>query len=129
ERRREQGLSILLCTHYLDEAEILADQVIVLNHGQVLANGTTDSIKARMPSAQILAESGLDEARIRSLPGVQRVEKRDRRWAVLTADAPGTLRAWLQTDGALRDLDVRGADLETAFLNLTADIKPQEAAA
>jgi len=129
ERRREQGLSILMCTHYLDEAEVLADRVVVLSQGRVLANGSVDSIKARMPSAQIQAESGLDEARLSSLPSVQRLERKDRRWAVLSSDAPATLRAWLDADPGLRDLDVRGADLETAFLNLTAESNPQEVAA
>ena len=129
ERRRDQGLSILLCTHYMDEAENLADRVIVLNHGQVLANGSIDSIKARMPSAQILAKSSLDKSQLRQLPSVQRVDQGDRRWTVLTSDAPATLRAWLQSDDALHDLDVRSADLETAFINLTADNSSQERAA
>ncbi|AKS41320.1 ABC transporter ATP-binding protein [Wenzhouxiangella marina] len=119
ERRRAEGLSILLCTHYLDEAEILADQVVVLNKGRILAKGSVDDIKARMPNAQIQAASSLPEARIAALPGVQRVESTDRRWNVLSADASATLRAWLSADPGLHDLDVRSADLETAFINLT----------
>ncbi len=126
ERRREQGLSILLCTHYLDEAEVLADRVIVLNQGQVLANGSVNSIKARMPSAQIQAESALDKTQLAGLPSVQRLDCRERRWVVLSSNAPATLRAWLEADPHLRDLEVRNADLETAFLNLTAESDLQE---
>lgn len=118
-QRRSQGVSVLLCTHYLDEAERLADQIIVLHRGRVLAEGTADSIKARVPNAQILARSRLGADALAALPAVRNVESRDSRLSVLTADAPATLRAWLAADHELADLEVKGADLETAFLNLT----------
>jgi len=125
ERRRADGVTVLLCTHYLDEAEHLADQVVVLNHGEVLATDTADAIKARVPNAQILARSTLDDNALNDLPAVQSVDHREDRVAVLSADAPSTLRAWLSADQQLSDLDVRGADLETAFLSLTNESQPE----
>lgn len=125
-QRRSEGVSVLLCTHYLDEAEKLADKVVVLNHGRVLAEGSSDSIKARVPTTQILARSRLDQASLLGLPAVQSVAQRDQRVLVLTSNAAATLRAWLDADAELDELEVKGADLESAFLNLTQDANATE---
>jgi len=125
-QRRAQGVSVLLCTHYMDEAEKLADQIIVLNRGRVLAEGSPDSIKSRVPNAQIFARSRLTLDELRRLPAVQSVESREQRLSVLSSDAPATLKAWLAADQELDDLEVKGADLETAFLNLTRKAPSKE---
>ncbi len=125
-QRRARGVSVLLCTHYLDEAERLADQIIVLNRGRVLAEGSPDAIKSRLPSAQILARTRLSVDELLKLPAVQNAEAGEQRQSVLSADAPTTLRAWLAADDDLDDLEVKGADLETAFLNLTSQVQTKE---
>jgi len=121
ERRRQQGTTILLCTHYLDEAERLADQVVVLNHGEVLTTGTPDDIRRRVPNSVIRARTSLTAEQVSLFEQVLTVTDQDGRLEVLTAVAPATLREWLQADSGLEDLEVSTADLETAFLSLTSN--------
>jgi len=121
ERRRQQGTTILLCTHYLDEAERLADQVVVLDHGEVLTTGTPDDIRRRVPNSVIRARTSLTAEQVSLFEQVLTVTDQDGRLEVLTAVAPATLREWLQADSGLEDLEVSTADLETAFLSLTSN--------
>ena len=124
--RRSQGVSVLLCTHYMDEAETLADRIIVLNRGRVLAEGSADEIKSRVPRAQILARSELTVDELLDLPAVQSAQPHEQRFSVLSSDAPATLRAWLAADQELSRLEVKGADLEAAFLQLTDNAKSKD---
>ena len=79
EQRRADGASILLCTHYLDEAARLADQVVVLHRGRKLKEGTPDSIRSLVPSSLIRARSSLSADTIRSFDAVGRAERIDDR--------------------------------------------------
>ncbi|NKI36121.1 ABC transporter ATP-binding protein [Wenzhouxiangella sp. XN79A] len=117
--RRDAGASILLCTHYMDEAQRLADHVVVMNHGQVMHQGTPDEIRRRVPQDRIRVRSSLDEAAVRALPAVQHAERIEGGWALLSSNGADSVRALLVADPDASRLEVIGADLETAFLSLT----------
>lgn len=114
------GRTILFATHYLEEADENADRVIVLARGQVVADGTAADVKKRAGGRTVrftLGEqsaSGLDR-----LAGVTEVEIHGAAALLRTADADATARALFQTELVVRDLEVKGADLEDAFLDLT----------
>lgn len=118
EQRRANGASILLCTHYLDEAARLADQVVVLHRGRVLTQGSSDSIRSHVPSSLIRARSSVSVDAIRLLEAVSRAERVDDRYEVMSNDPTATLKDWLAVDPDLEGLEVTGADLETAFMAL-----------
>ncbi len=119
EARRRAGASILLCTHFMEEAERLADQVLVLDRGRVLASGSPDEIRQRVPQDTVRARTSLGAGALARLPGVLRCRCEDRRAELLTARGVDTVRALLAADPGVDRLEVRGADLETAFLALT----------
>ncbi len=119
ETRRGAGASILLCTHYMDEAQRLADHVVVMDRGRILHQGTPDEIRRQVPQDRIRVRTRLDRSALERLPGVQQVERVDAGWSLLSSRGVDTVRALLDADDRVDDLEVAGADLETAFLALT----------
>lgn len=119
EARRAARTSILLCTHYLDEAQRLADRVVVLHRGRVLADGTPDAIRRQVARDRIRVETALTEVDLKTLPAAEQVDPIDRGWELMSSDATATVRELLQRDHAATRLEVAPADLETAFLHLT----------
>ena len=129
EARRAAGVSILLCTHFMDEAQKLADQVVVLDHGRILEQGTPDAIRRRVPSDRILIRTSLPAAKLETLPAVQSVRVGEDRTEILSRSGIETVRALLAADDSIDDLEVAGADLETAFLALTDSANIEQEAA
>jgi ABC-2 type transport system ATP-binding protein len=119
EARRRRGASILLCTHFMDEAQKLADHVVVLNRGRVLDQGSPDAIRRRVASERIRARTSLPVETIRKLPSVQSVTVGEDRTEILSRRGIETVRALLSADDGVEELEVAAADLETAFLALT----------
>ena len=116
---RERGKSILLTTHYLEEADALADRVVVLQHGRVIADGPPSAIKRLAAGKRVRCVTRLDEAALRSLPGMQSVT-RDRDAAlIVTSEAEALVKELIARDPQLADLEVSGLALDEAFLKLT----------
>jgi len=127
EARREAGTAILLSTHFMAEAERLADRICVLDRGQVRASGSPEEIRRRVPRDTIRVRTILPRARLLALPNVQQVGSSDSGFEILSTRGTATLRALLEADPAIDAIEVRPADLETAFLALT-DADQREAA-
>jgi ABC-2 type transport system ATP-binding protein len=114
------GRTVLFATHYLDEADAIADRIVVLADGQVVADGTGAQIKARVAGRTIsLADEGVDLYTLGKLPGVVRVDAEGSRMHVHTTDSDATLRALVTDHPAAHDIEVTSAKLEDAFLALT----------
>jgi ABC-2 type transport system ATP-binding protein len=114
------GRTILFATHYLEEADENADRVIVVARGQVVADGTAADIKKRAGGKTVRFTLGDQSAAgLDALPGVTDMEIHAGTAQLRTADADATARALFQTELVVRDLEVKGADLEDAFLDLT----------
>ncbi len=114
-----RGNSVLLTTHYLEEADALASRVIVLNKGKMVAQGTPAQIKNQVSGRTIRCVTQLSIDFVRGLPTVSTVAE-DRNALVITATHPeSVVRMMLQRDLTLCDLEVSAAALEDAFLALT----------
>jgi len=121
------GRGVVLTTHYIEEADALADRIVVLDRGRVIAEGSPSEIKAQVPGRRIRAQSSVSAADAEALPGVQRAS-RDGVWLeMLTGTAEPALRALMARDPAIANLTVVEPSLEEAFLALTTPT--QEAAA
>jgi ABC-2 type transport system ATP-binding protein len=118
---RASGCSILLTTHYLEEAEALADRVVVLARGQVVANGTVSEVRSLVSRRRITCRSALSAAELSTWPGVASAESTDGRLTLMTADAESVLRILLARDQSLSDLTVHQASLAEAFTELTKE--------
>ncbi|PZG14355.1 ABC transporter ATP-binding protein [Micromonospora craterilacus] len=119
------GGTVLLSSHYLEEVEALAQRVVVIGQGRVLADDSVDAVRAVVGVRRVsLTADGLP-----SLPGVVRTEQVDGRTHLLTADADQLVRDLVTSGVEFRDLEVRPTSLEEAFLAITtADAQPAAAA-
>lgn len=126
------GTGVLLTTHYLEEAEALAQRVAVLNRGRVAAAGTMQDVRAHVSQRRIRCLSALDVAQVATWSGVRSAVRGHAgdpaRIEVLTDVAEPVLRRMLSEDAALSDLDIQRAGLADAFLELTRDDAKKEAA-
>lgn len=116
-----RGKTVLLTTHYLQEADELADRVAVINQGEIIAQGTPAEIKAKTAGKRIRCITSLDLKLLRQIPGVTEV-KEDREAVELHAiEAEPVVRELLARDAKLSALEITSAGLEEAFLALTQD--------
>ncbi len=116
---RELGKTLLLTTHYIEEADMLADRVVVLNRGSVIADGAPEAIKARVALRRIRCRTALRLFELRALGGVRQVEQDGETAQLLVTEAEPVVRALLERDPDLSHLEVGGIGLEEAFLQLT----------
>ena len=118
--------TIVLTTHYLEEADALARRIVVVDHGVVIADATPAALKARMPSKRIhfRAAGPLDALAFDGLP-VTALQCADDRVRLLSTEPETVLRALFHRGVALTELEVVGADLEEAFLALTTRREPR----
>jgi len=115
----ERGKSVLLTTHYLEEADALADRVIVLNRGEIIAEGTPEEIKASSGGKRIRCQTSLPLATVRSLAGVIEVQEDRGTFEIRTLRPEPVLRELLIRDAEVSGVEVTSAGLEEAFLSLT----------
>lgn len=113
-----RGCAVLLTTHHLDEAEALADRIVVIDHGQVIADGTPEAIKARVSGVAIRCRTRLSDDELVALARVTGVSRDGGKVTLLTTSAPATLRELLARDETVDDLTVSGASLEDAVTRL-----------
>ena len=113
------GTTVLLTTHYLEEADALADRIVVLHNGRVIADDTTAQIRSQVGGSLISAATTINRSELAALSGVRSVSERGRLTEVLSEDAAATLRDWLAKDPTLTDLTVRKPSLQEAFDTLT----------
>ncbi len=114
--------TVVFATHYLEEADAFADRVVLMAAGAIVADGPPTEIKAMVGSRHIRATlAGADPVLLRALPGVTEAEVRGEAIVLTCSDSDAALRALLVAFPAARDLEVTGAGLEDAFVELTTD--------
>jgi ABC-2 type transport system ATP-binding protein len=113
------GRSILLTTHYLEEADALASRVVVIDHGRIVAQGTPAEIKQRGAGKRIRCTTALSDDALRALPFVSSVGRDGAFVEIHTANSEALVRELLLRDASLADLEIANARLEEAFLAIT----------
>jgi ABC-2 type transport system ATP-binding protein len=117
----ELGRTVLFATHYLEEADAYADRIILLRHGQIVADGTSAEVKALAAGRTVRATlAGADESALRGIPGADSVEVRGDTVLIHASDSDAVAR-YLLTSTPARDLEVTTRGLEDAFIALTSD--------
>jgi len=115
------GCSVLLTTHYLEEAEALADRVAVLARGRIVAEGSVRQIRARVAQRHIRCVSALTLERIGTWSGVRSICRDGERIEIVTDAAESVVRQLLREDDALTELEVQRAGLAEAFMEITQE--------
>lgn len=116
-----RGKTVLLTTHYLQEADALADRIAVINKGEIVAEGTPATIKAQTAGKRIRCITSVAVSAIRQLRGVTEVKEDREAVEIHAAEAEPVLRELMARDASLCGLEVSSAGLEEAFLALTQE--------
>jgi ABC-2 type transport system ATP-binding protein len=123
---KAEGRTVLLTTHYMEEAEILCDRLAIMDHGRILEEGTVGELISRRFKERAVrfdAIEGLADERLAAMAGVSSVKHENGEVLLYTRDVPGTIGAVLAASDALgvdpANLGVRRATLEDVFLDLT----------
>ena len=116
-----EGCSIVLTTHYLEEAEALATRVAVLAKGRVIASGSVEDMRALVARRQVSCETTLGADEVRGWTGVLEATRESTRLNIVATDAESVVRRLLASDQTLRRLEVREAGLTEAFNELTKE--------
>ena len=117
--RRADGAGVLVTTHLVEEAASIADRVVVLDEGRIVAVGTPDELRRRLPGRRVEAWTTIPIEEIRSLDGVHSAARRGERTVITTTDSETVVRALLDLDPGARDLTVATATLEDALVAIT----------
>ncbi|MET7289691.1 ABC transporter ATP-binding protein [Streptomyces sp. NPDC005573] len=117
----DQGRAVLFATHYLEEADAIADRVLVLHRGRLLADGTAAEIKAKAGARRIAfdLEGDIDEAALAALPFLTSHDVSGQTVRLQSSDADATVHALYGLGVYPRNLEVAGLGLEQAFVAIT----------
>lgn len=115
------GRGVVLTTHHLEEADALADRIVVIDHGVAIARGTATEIKALVPGRRVRAKTAVGQAVASRWPGVVRASREGPWLELLAGFAEPALRALLDLDPSASEVTVTEPTLEEAFLTLTSD--------
>jgi len=120
---KEFGITVLLTSHYIEEADALCQQISIIDHGKIVASGSPSALKARVESDFVELETGeaVDEAKLRAIPGVTKVRSQGKTWILQVSAAEEVLPhifSTLKTD-EIRRINVEKPSLETVFLDIT----------
>jgi ABC-2 type transport system ATP-binding protein len=116
-----RGASILLATHHLEEAEALAERILILDRGRLLADGAQAEIRGAGAASALRCATALASADLNALPGVIEVRREGRRVSLFTETPQATLRALLQRDPEVEDISLSAATLEDALGRVLAN--------
>jgi ABC-2 type transport system ATP-binding protein len=116
----DTGVTVVLTTHYLEEAAALATRVAVLASGRLRATGTVDDIRRLVERTRVTCKSVLSADAVRQWPSVEAVAHTHGRLCIVTRDGDSLVRRLLSADDALRELEVQRASLADALADLTA---------
>lgn len=115
----DAGTSILLTTHYLEEADRLAQRIALIDQGRLAAVGRPEEIKARVAGRCIRCTTRLPREQLAALPGVQSLDVEAARATLRVAEAEPVVRLLLERDPTLSRLEVSDLALEDAVLALS----------
>jgi ABC-2 type transport system ATP-binding protein len=117
-----QGKTIILTTHNLEEADALARRIVVINQGQIIADGTPDEIKGHVGGKHVRFRApNMTIEELNALVGTQSIHLMGSKFEILTKEPEAVLATLFKHGAELSDLEVVGAGLEEAFLALTSN--------
>lgn len=121
-RMIDRGKTVILTTHYLEEADALAKRIVVINHGQIVADASPQAIKSRIGGKYVRFRGPtVHETDIQALPNIQRATRTADKWELLTLEPERVLAQLFANGVALNELEVVGAGLEEAFISITQE--------
>jgi ABC-2 type transport system ATP-binding protein len=131
-RMKESGVTVILVTHFMDEAETLCDRLALIDGGHLIALDTPEAIAAEagVHKVRFVPSQPVDDQTLYAIPGVQLVERKDRYVSVSgTGDLAASLINTLAAKGVqVSELEARHGNLDDAFIKLTREAAATAAA-
>jgi ABC-2 type transport system ATP-binding protein len=118
--RRARGVGVLVTTHLIEESAAVADRVVVVDKGRIVASGTPDELIALLPDRTVVVTTALDDSRLLALPGVLSLSREGSRVRLRTRSPEAALRVLLDEDASASGLRVESAGLEEAVMSIGA---------
>jgi len=116
---KNQGTSIVLTTHYLEEADYLSDRIIMLSQGKIIQQGTPDEIKNNFNNKTIKFISSTSITDFTQLVSCNNIQNTGKYYEIKSTDSAKTIRQIFSITDDIVDLTITGAALEDAFLNMS----------
>ncbi len=123
---KSKGKTVVLTTHYMDEAEVLCDRIAIMDHAKIAALDTTEKLLSSTgvhPRIEFTAKAAVPQDGLKQLAGVEKTEKNNNTYSLTTSDSQATLEAllsWCRTSNLqIEELTVKRVTLEDVFLKLT----------
>ena len=129
EGMRERGVTVILVTHFMDEAERLCDRLALINHGVLVAMDTPEAIAARAGGNRVrfVPSKPVDDRTLYAIPGVREVERKERYITVTgTGDlAAAVIGSLAKAEVSVSEIEARRGNLDDAFIKLTKEKSPE----
>ncbi|WP_127530803.1 ABC transporter ATP-binding protein [Paenibacillus kobensis] len=121
----DKGRTIVLTTHYLEEADQIADRIIVINGGRLVADGTPSEVKATALGRTIAftAGDGVTNERLRTIPGIAETEWSGRRVKLFSNNTDQLIVELVQRGIPMKDIEIQSGGLEEAFRTLVSSLQ------
>ncbi|MFC3802179.1 ABC transporter ATP-binding protein [Cohnella sp. GCM10012308] len=118
----DRGKTIVLTTHYLEEADSIADRIVVVSDGRIVADGSPSEIKARTTGRVISFTAGerTSDAELRAIPGVTELSRSGRRVKLMSEDTDRLIAELIARRTDMRDIEIGSGGLEEAFQALVS---------
>ena len=114
--KERHNTTIILTTHYMEEADSLADRIAIINRGRIIELDTPEALKRKVGQDLVFLNGEIDEAAVRALPFVKTVERDNSRWKISIENSGANLQALLNAGGKIAEVEVRRVTLDDVFL-------------
>jgi ABC-2 type transport system ATP-binding protein len=125
EHVRERGVTVILVTHFMDEAERLCDRLALINHGKLVVLDTPETIAAMAGGSRVrfIPSKPVDDKTLYAIPGVTQVERKETYVTLIGTGDLGTsvIESLAKIGVRVSEIEARGGNLDDAFVRLTRD--------
>jgi ABC-2 type transport system ATP-binding protein len=117
---KEEKITVVLTTHYMEEADLLCDRIGIIDHGKIVALDTPEKLKRAVGGdVVVIRQKGFDRSKVKHLPFIKKIEEEDDCATLTVKDAQENLQKLLAAVGEIESVEVRQASLNEVFLRYT----------
>jgi len=117
--KKEQNITIILTTHYMEEAESLSDRIAIINKGRIIELDTPENLKKKIGDEILIIKGIVDDNRVRSLDFIKSVDLKNDKYIITSKEITKNLNKILEYVKRIDDIEIRKTSLEDVFLKMT----------
>ena len=119
--KETHNTTIILTTHYMEEADSLADRIGIINRGKIIELDTPEALKKKVGQDLVLLKGEINEAALKALPFVNSVERENNHFKIGITNSGANLQALLNAGGRIEEVEVRRVTLDDVFLKFAGE--------